>query len=95
MPLDCSLCVSVLLKVAFSGRGGQETFIHAHVFKNKCCGAQDGLDARIRTKEEAKLQVLREAVETQRASERERTYAVRYHKVRVVFAQISPVYRRC
>ncbi|KAK9825690.1 hypothetical protein WJX81_004393 [Elliptochloris bilobata] len=43
---------------------------------------KDGLDPRVRAKEEAKLAGLLEALEAHRASERERAYAVRYHKVR-------------
>lgn len=47
-----------------------------------CSCEQEGLDARVRKKEEAKLARLREAVDAHRASERERAYAVRYHKAR-------------
>ncbi|EIE27289.1 hypothetical protein COCSUDRAFT_45805 [Coccomyxa subellipsoidea C-169] len=43
---------------------------------------QEGLDARVRKKEEAKLQELRLAIDDHKRAEKERVYAVRYHKVR-------------
>ncbi len=42
---------------------------------------QEGLDARVRKKEEAKLQELRLAIDDHKRAEKERVYAVRYHKV--------------
>ncbi len=45
------------------------------------CSLQEGLDARIQKKEQARLQQLREAAEAHKAQELERKYAVRYHKV--------------
>lgn len=44
-------------------------------------GQQEGLDARVRKKEEAKLEELIAAAEDHKRAERERIYAVRYHKV--------------
>ena len=45
----------------------------------------------MRNKEETKLARLREAVDAHRASERERAYAVRYHKARPPAACLPPV----
>ena len=42
---------------------------------------QEGLDARVRKKEEAKLQELKLAIDDHKRAEKERIYAVRYHKV--------------
>ena len=39
------------------------------------------MDARVRKKEEAKLQELRLALDDHKRAEKERIYAVRYHKV--------------
>ncbi|BDA48056.1 probable rRNA-processing protein EFG1 at N-terminal half [Coccomyxa sp. Obi] len=43
---------------------------------------KEGLDARVRKKEEAKLQELKLAIEEHKRAEKERIYAVRYHKIR-------------
>ncbi|CAL8462948.1 g2482 [Coccomyxa elongata] len=43
---------------------------------------KEGLDARVRKKEEAKLQELKLAIEEHKRTEKERIYAVRYHKIR-------------
>ena len=64
---------------------------HSSACHQACSCEQEGLDARVRKKEEAKLARLREAVDAHRASERERAYAVRYHKARPHAAYLPPV----
>ena len=47
----------------------------------QCGPLQEGLDARIQKKEQARLQQLKEAAQAHKAQELERKYAVRNHKV--------------
>ncbi len=63
----------------------------------QCGPLQEGLDARIQKKEQARLQQLKEAAQAHKAQELERKYAVRYHKVhgpetaRTVLTTAAPV----